>query len=112
MKSGRMNITMHQTMLMHMSHCTCQLSEDEKDSWSGEICLTKLLPQDEVLRTFRFEHYGIQVSHIFVWLFQVQDVRVRWNPGDMICHLKCKELLVVVQARNVDEGQQAELLRL
>ena len=90
MESRWMNVAVHEAMLMHVSNSTCQLSEDQEKSWSGKVCLAKLLPKDEVLWTFRFEHDGIQVSHVFVRLLDVQNVWMRRDAGNQLCHLECK----------------------
>ena len=45
-QSSGMDVTVHQSMLMQVSHCTGDLAEDEQQSGHTEDGLAELLPEE------------------------------------------------------------------
>ena len=54
-KPSWMNVSMDQSMVMHMSNCACDLAEQKEKTRCGEVGLAELLPETNVLRAFHFK---------------------------------------------------------
>ena len=55
MKPCRMNISVHEAVIVHMRHCTSNLSEDEQKSRGRKVGLAELLPQADMLGAVSLE---------------------------------------------------------
>ena len=75
-QTRRVDVSMDETVGVHMSNSTRDLPEDEEQSGSGEVGLAELRPQVDVVGRLRPEHYCVKVAHVYGRLADVQNIRM------------------------------------
>jgi len=75
-QARRVNISMDETVGVHMGDSTRDLPEDEEEAGRGEVSLAELLPQIYVVGRLRPKHYCVKIAHVNGWLADVQNIRM------------------------------------
>ncbi len=109
MKPCRVYISVDETMVVHMSDSWADLSKYEKKSGRWKIYFAKLFPKTNVLWAVSLEKDCIALMYFGKSRLQVEDIWMRRESWKLLRHLVCKELLVVVKWRDVNECQEAEV---
>ena len=71
-----MDVSMDQSVVMHVCDCACDLAEQKEESRRGEVSFTELLPKADMLRAFHFKQKRVALSYLREWFLQVEQVRV------------------------------------
>lgn len=108
MEPSRMHVSMHQTMVVHMCHCTRNLSKDKQKPRRRELHLAELLPQTDVRRAVCPEQQGRPLTNDREPLLHVEQVRVRWHRTELVRRLERFLMPTLVKLAQVDECQQAQ----
>ena len=61
-----------------------------------------------MLGAVSLEQKRVSVSNFCEAFLQVQNVRMWWQRGNLLCHLVCVKLLIVVQRAYVYESEETE----